>query len=63
MAERAQSSDERFVCAYPHFNVNGVYFTIAGLANNVSFATHNAVPAHCAVQAVLCEDKGPGSAV
>ena len=24
VAERAQASDERFVCAYPHFNVNGV---------------------------------------
>ncbi len=23
VAERAQPSDERFVCAYPHFNVNG----------------------------------------
>ncbi len=28
MAERAQPSDERFVCAYPHFNVNGACTSI-----------------------------------
>jgi len=34
VAERAQPSDERFVCAYPHFNVNGACTSIQDVCVN-----------------------------
>lgn len=44
VAERAQSSDERFVCAYPHFNVNGVCIP----------AEPAAIAGFCACNALIC---------